>query len=328
MSFIVQHPGMLTLIQDAGRFGQHNIGLTHGGPIDLLAYQWANRLCGNDKTPSLQVNNPSHSVLEISIGGLILEAQVDSKIAITGANMPLSINGQARELWRSHSVKVSDIIALGYANPSQGCRSYLAVEGGFNIPLIFGSSATVCREKIGGLNGGKLQKGDCLPCHSLSHSNGLVKGNNRYLKAQDQPMYSDHVLLRTVPSYQQQHFSSLQQRLFYSCEYSVSAHYDRMGYRLAGQTIKADVQGILSEGICHGAVQIPADGQPIVLLNDRQTIGGYPKIGSVISLDSAKLGQLSQGGKVHFEAISMETAHNLQHLAASHFQRCQLVNCH
>jgi allophanate hydrolase subunit 2 len=100
-----------------------------------------------------------------------------------------------------------------------------------------------------------------------------------------------------------------------------------MGYRLEGRKIECDVDGILSEGICHGAVQIPSDGQPIVLMNDRQTIGGYPKIGSVISSDTAKLGQLSQGAKVHFEPISMDKAHNLYHLALSRFTRTVLVTC-
>ena len=96
---------------------------------------------------------------------------------------------------------------------------------------------------------------------------------------------------------------------------------------IEGQAIKCDIDGILSEGICHGAVQIPADGQPIILLNDRQTIGGYPKIGAVSSVDTAKLGQLSQGGKVRFEPISMEQAHNLFHLNLSQFNRTKLIKC-
>ena len=100
-----------------------------------------------------------------------------------------------------------------------------------------------------------------------------------------------------------------------------------MGYRLKGQKISCDIEGILSEGICHGAVQIPADGQPIVLMNDRQTIGGYPKIGAVSSVDTAKLGQLSQGCKVRFEPISMEQAHNLYHLNLSRFNRTELTIC-
>ncbi len=314
IGFLVKQPGILSLIQDAGRFGAFNIGLTNGGPMDKSAFHWANRLCGND----LGV-----STVEISIGGLTLIAQVDSVIAITGANMPLTINGVAKALWRSHKIKAGDTLELGFA--SAGVRCYLAVAGGFTIKEDFGSTATVCREHVGGIAGGKLVSGDILACNQLDVT--VEHKQNLLLAEPYWPSYEQEVILRTIPSYQQQHFSSGQQRLFFSSEYTVSKHCDRMGYRLEGRAIHCDLDGILSEGICHGAVQIPADGQPIVLMNDRQTIGGYPKIGSVISLDTAKLGQLSQGAKIHFEPISMEKAHNLYHLALSRFTRTALVVC-
>ena len=310
LGFLVKHPGVLTLIQDAGRFGAFNIGLTNGGPIDSHAFQWANRLCGNKLEAS---------AIEISVGGLSLIAQVDCTIAVTGANMPLTINHQAKQLWRSLTIKAGDIIELGYA--SQGVRSYLAVAGGLTIPETFGSTATVCREGIGGLTGNKLNVGDILPCSNIIRKSNLV------LSESQRPEYTKEIILHTIPSYQQKHFSSHQQRLFFSSEYLVSKSFDRMGYRLEGKKIQSDLNGILSEGICYGAVQIPADGQPIVLLNDRQTIGGYPKIGAVSSVDCAKLGQLNQGGKVHFEAISMEKAHNYYHLQFSHFNRKKLHKC-
>lgn len=308
--FLVKQPGMLSLIQDAGRFGAFNIGLTNGGPIDSGAFQWANRLCANELNTT---------ALEVSIGGLALIAQLDTTIAITGANMPLTINGQVKELWRSHSVKAGDEIELGYA--TEGFRSYLAIAGGFIIPSRFGSTATVCRERIGGLTGDKLNVGDILPCISHLRKHDLMLPENY------RPKFTPEVILHTVLSYQQQYFSSHQQRLFFSSEYTVSKSFDRMGYRLEGQKITCDIDGILSEGICHGAVQIPADGQPIVLLNDRQTIGGYPKIGAVSSVDTCKLGQLSQGCKVHFEPISMEQANNFFHLNLSRFNRAQLTVC-
>tara|TARA_R110001583_G_scaffold2233_5_gene16394 strand:+ start:720 stop:1685 length:966 start_codon:yes stop_codon:yes gene_type:complete len=308
--FIVKQPGMLSLIQDAGRFGHFNIGLTNGGPIDLEAFQWANRLCANEFNAT---------AIEISIGGLALIAQLDSTIAVTGANMSLTINSHKKELWRSHPIKAGDIVALGFA--SQGVRSYLAVAGGFTIQESFGSTATVCREGIGGLAGEKLKAGDVLPCVSQTRKINLV------LSESLRPKYCNEVVLHTVPSYQQKHFLPYQQRLFFSSEYMVGKSFDRMGYRLTGQKISCDIEGILSEGICHGAVQIPADGQPIVLMNDRQTIGGYPKIGAVSSVDTAKLGQLKQGGKVRFEPISMEQAHNYFHLNLSNFTRKKLNVC-
>ena len=311
---LVEQAGLLSLTQDAGRFGVFNIGLTNGGPIDLLAFHWANRLCGNTLNAT---------AIEISVGGLTLTAQIDSTIAVTGANMLLTINGEVISLWRSYHVKAGDVIALGFA--TQGVRCYLAIAGGFDITPSFGSTATVCREGVGGLDGGKLQVGDVLAC--LKNAAHTYSNNNLLLEEKLIPIYSNEVVLHTIPSYQQHHFSAHQQRLFFSHEYTVSKSFDRMGYRLEGQAITCDIEGILSEGICHGAVQIPADGQPIVLLNDRQTIGGYPKIGAVSSIDTAKLGQLNQGGKVRFEPISMEQAHNLFHLNLSRFNRTELVTC-
>jgi len=311
---LIKKPGMLSLLQDSGRFGSFNIGLTNGGPVDLSSFHWANRLCSNEL---------NDCAIEISVGGMVLSAQVDSLIAVTGADMPLLINGKAKALWRSHKVKAGDTIELGYAR--SGMRCYLAVKGGFIIAPSFGSASTVCREHIGGLAGGKLLAGDCLPCSEIDLTDATVR---QYQLAEvDQPKLGQDVVLRTIPSYQQRHFSSHQQRLFYSSEYLVSKNIDRMGYRLEGQKVSADIDGILSEGICHGAVQIPQDGQPIVLLNDRQTIGGYPKIGSVIALDTAHLSQLGQGGKVRFEPISMEKAHNLYHLKLSLFTRTELILC-
>lgn len=312
--FLVKQAGVLSLIQDAGRFGTFNIGLTNGGPVDLLAFHWANRLCSNTLNAT---------AIEISIGGLTLTAQVDTTLAVTGANMPLTINGEIKALWRSYHVKAGDVIALGFA--AQGVRCYLAVADGFNVTPSFGSTATVCREGIGGIQGGKLLAGDVLAC-APNKANSSAK-KNLLLADKQRPQYTDEIILHTVPSYQQHHFSSYQQRLFFSNEYTVSQSFDRMGYRLEGQAIACDIDGILSEGICHGAVQIPADGQPIVLLNDRQTIGGYPKIGAVSSIDTGKLGQLNQGGKVRFEPISMEQAHNLFHLNLSRFNRTELVTC-
>jgi len=310
----VTSAGVLSLIQDAGRYGAFNLGLTNGGPADPLAFYWANRLCGNEL---------NSTVIEISLGGLGLRAQVDCVIAVTGAPMPLTINGQAKALWRSVFVKAGDTIHLGFT--PVGVRCYLAVAGGFDIKPIFGSTSTVCREAIGGLSGGKLVENDVLPCQVAPKASHKLK--QLMLPEHQQPKYSNEVLLHTVLSYQQQHFSHIEKRLFFSSEYQVSKHWDRMGYRLQGRAIKADITGILSEGICYGAVQIPADGQPIVLLNDRQTIGGYPKIGAVISQDCAKLSQLRQGDNVRFEPISMSQADNLFHLNLARFNQTQLISC-
>lgn len=308
LGFLVKQAGVHTLLQDLGRFGRYSLGLTNGGPLDKTAFYWANRL----------VDNTANScALEVSIGGLSLIAQMDMVIAITGAPMPVTINGVEQALWRSIQLCAGDEIRLGYSKA--GLRSYLAVKGGFQTAKVFASRATVCREGVGGISGGPVKNNDVLPCLSS------VTEHHVSLVSQYRPTYSNEVTLRTIPGYQQKHFSAFSQRMFYSSEFCVSQHSDRMGYRLEGKAINADIDGIISEGICHGAVQIPSDGQLIVLLNDRQTIGGYPKIGSVISLDTGKLAQLSPGAKVHFEPISMEAAHNLIHLHAAKLKATQLA---
>ena len=310
LGFIVKRPGLLSLIQDEGRFGAFNLGLTNGGPIDKRAFHWANRLCNN------KLNS---SAIEVSVGGFAVIAQVNTVIAITGAEMPLTINGQVKELWRSYPVKAGDLIELGFTNI--GVRSYFAVAGGFNISPNFSSTSTVCREGIGGLNGTKLRANDLVAC-SVPTDAKLCK-----LPEKNQPKYNKEVLLRIILSYQQRYFSTHMQNSFLSSEYTVGSDCDQMGYQLAGNKIVCDIKGILSEGICLGAVQITNDGQPIVLMNDRQTIGGYPKIGSVISIDIAKIGQLAQGSRVRFKAITMDEARRLVIKELNLFNQIEVLAC-
>ena len=294
----VIQPGIHSLLQDHGRYGHHSIGLTTGGPLDSQAFQWANRLCQN---------SPHCAAIEVTIGGLVLEANMDSSIALTGAAIPLTINKQPAALWQTHSVKAGDRIELGFAQT--GSRGYLAVAGGFQASPSFGSQSTVPREGLGGLHqdGKPLHAGDQLPCTQLTQR----PPSQRLAESQRPSLNTDNSAhCRVILGYQQQAFSAVQKQLFFSSAYKVTDSSDRMGYRLNGPAIKPSIDGILSEGICLGAIQVPADGQPIVLLADRQTIGGYPKIGSVLSLDLGKLGQVTPGGTVSFEAISIEQAHN------------------
>lgn len=312
--FIVKQPGILSLLQDGGRFGKHRIGLTSGGPLDRSAMRWANRL----------VHNPDFATaLEVSFGGLELEAQVDTLIAATGGDLPLSINGEAQESWRSHRVRVGDRISLGFAQ--HFCRAYLAVSGGFQVEPSFGSASTVVREGIGGLSGSRLDAGDVLPCPGDTGSPCLKLAEPAL--GHYAGRYRNEVEVRVLLGYQHEHFSRLQQRRFFSAEFIVTDRADRMGYRLQGPQIGCDIEGILSEGICQGAIQVPADGQPIVLLNDRQTIGGYPKIGSALSLDTELLAQLLPGARVYFSPISPYEAHNALHLAESMMQRTEAESC-
>jgi biotin-dependent carboxylase-like uncharacterized protein len=307
MSLRLIQPGLLSLLQDSGRFGRHRIGLTTGGPLDGEAFHYCNRLLGNPD---------GSTAIEVSFGGLQLEAQTETFICVTGADLPLHINGEEKSLWEVHPVHTGDEIKLEFAR--RGCRAYLGVAGGFTVEPSFGSTATVMREDIGGLQGDKLQAGDTLPCPTVRDCRRL------FLPQEWRPRYQDTVTIRVIPGYQQARFSRLQQRRFFSHSYTVTDRCDRMGYRLEGPAIECEIEGILSEGICAGAIQIPADGQPIVLLNDRQTIGGYPKIGSALSLDTAHLAQLTPGSTVHFAPITPHAAHNALHLAHSFRQRISL----
>lgn len=296
--FTIMAPGVLSLLQDNGRFGQGALGLTSGGPMDAPSATWANRLLGN---------NSNATLIECSVGGLQLRADTHSYIAVTGATLPLTINGKAAEQWSVHKVQAGDLLELGMV--SSGLRAYIAVAGGFTIAPQFGSTATVLREGIGGLNGNKLQAGDTLAVATVQ---SLAR---RSLPVPYRPQFNRVLTLRLVEGYQAQNFSATERQRFYLNSYNVTPQADRMGYKLKGAAISCQQTQLLSEGICYGAVQIPPDGQPIVLLNDRQTLGGYPKIGTVLSLDCALLAQAAAGTEVYFTPISPEQAHNALSLA-------------
>jgi biotin-dependent carboxylase-like uncharacterized protein len=308
--FIVKQPGLLSLLHDRGRYGAHKLGLTTGGPLDFVAFDWANRLLGN---------HANATCLEVSFGGLQLQADTDTCFVITGATAPCKHNGVTIEQWQTRAIKKGDELEIGFA--SAGTRIYLAVLGGFDITPSFGSSSTVLREKVGGLNGDKLQANDHLPC-----ADGKLP-EHCYLPRQERPQYGTNAALRVVLGYQQAAFSPLQQWRFFNSAYQLTDRCDRMGFRLEGENVHSELVGMLSEGICQGAIQIPADGQPIVLMNDRQTIGGYPKIGSVIAEDTPHLAQLSPGSRVTFEAISIEQAHNIHCLTQARFLRTIPLPC-
>ncbi len=303
--FKVIKPGFLSLLQDQGRFGQHAIGLTTGGPLDKFSFDWANRLC----------NNPVNAcAIESSIGGLCLEAQANVQIAVTGGDATVMINRQAVKSWRTHLIEAGDILEMGYARNTT--RHYIAVSGGFLISPMFESCSTVTREKIGGLNGDALKKGDFLP-YSTQYDSEVSQWS---LPEVNRPDYIGEVSLRVILGYQQHDFSKSVQQLFFNTEFTIDKRSDRMGFRLSGPKIQANIDGILSEGICYGAIQVPPDGQPIILLNDRQTIGGYPKIGSILSLDIPKLTQRLPGTKIRFEAITIDEAQRLLQLAHKNYQ--------
>lgn len=319
-------PGMLSLLQDAGRFGMGHLGLTQGGPLDGHSFRWAN---------ALVQNSLNSTVIEHSIGGLILQATTPCVIAVTGATLPLRLNGHVVPCWQPLALKQGDELELGIF--SHGLRAYIAVAGGINVPHHFGSSATVMREAIGGLaqNGQKLQAEDLLPISELVDTAAnilatrlpktVMQHSLTPLALTANPAQTNKqkgsLMLRVIEGYQAALFTPTERARFYLNPYTVTPQSDRMGYKLQGNAISCGTTQLLSEGISYGAIQIPPDGQPIVLLNDRQTLGGYPKLGNILSLDCWKLAQAVPGTLIHFIRISTEAAHNALSLDAARFNR-------
>mgnify|MGYP003630008872 FL=1 len=298
MAFKVIKPGLLALIQDLGRHGHQSIGLTTGGPMDEVAFRWGNALLDND---------PNSAQIEIPFGMFTLEAQANTSIAVTGADLGATLNDKSIPPWQTYAIKKGDILA--FHQPVWGLRAYLAVKGGFLCEPTLGSVATVMREKIGGLTskGDKLKKGDSLSYHT-SHDH-----QQRAVPRLAIPNYGNKEI-PVILGYQYQSFSSLERANFFSSDYTVSSNSDRMGYRLEGKAVHTELKGIISEGIAYGAIQIPKDGQPIVLLRDRQTIGGYPKMGCVTRVGGGILAQQKPGDIIQFTPITVDQAEQERHL--------------
>ncbi|WP_127559750.1 biotin-dependent carboxyltransferase family protein [Saccharospirillum alexandrii] len=286
---VVLQPGWQSTIQDAGRSGYFRQGLSEGGALDEHAFRWANKLLNNE---------PNAACIEILLGKFEAEFKANAVIAITGADMEASINGEVLRNWRTHSVQQGDVIRFGQAR--SGLRTYLGIAGGWQTPRQFGSRTVVMREKLGGLDGGPLKQGDRL-AFQPRNSPAL-----RVVPEALRPDYQAPLTVYVMPGYQYEQFSVIARRTFETAEYIVSNDISRMGYKLTGPPVSADTRKLASEGIAYGAIQIPPDGQPIILLKDRQTIGGYPKIGCVASLDCARLSQRSPGSPIRFEFTDVD----------------------
>ncbi len=287
-SFRVVEGGILSLVEDFGRFGLCDKGITNSGVMDEYAYMALNYLLQNP----LDTN-----CLEITLGGLKLEANGACKVAVSGAKFEFLINSQKADIWKTHDIQKGDILEFGYAK--SGLRIYFGVKGGFNIKKELGSNSVTIKENIGD----RLKKGDIL--EFFDHDMGSYSIS---LKKKFVPNYQKELTLRVVLGYQDNFFPAHEIEKFFASTYTISGQNNRMGYKLEGEKIECQIDGIISEGISFGAIQIPKDGQPIVLLKERQTIGGYPKIGSVLPIDCFKLSQLKTGDKIKFKAIDVISA--------------------
>lgn len=281
--FKVIDAGLLSMVQDQGRYGQTHLGITQSGAMDEYAYLWSQKLLRNQHCNALEV-----------MVGLKLEVLTPTMIAISGADLDFQINGISQKNWQTHYVNKGDI--LSFPKRISGQRAYLSVKEGFILKKKYNSYATSLKEN----SDAKVKRGDIL------HFRTSPQTYTQRLQTQYIPNYNTSLTLRLFPCYQNNYFSQEEQERFFSSNYEITLETNRMGAKLKGRSIRPMQGDIVSEGIAFGAVQIPQDGQPILLLKERQTIGGYPKIGTVLAIDCFRFSQLGVGSMVRFEKISLE----------------------
>lgn len=297
MALEVLDGGLLTTVQDLGRTGYEQYGVPVAGAMDPFALRAANWLVGNP---------PDAAALEVTLAGPRLRATEKCLVAVTGADLGLRVNGWDLPPWMAVFVRQGWTIA--FAGRESGCRAVLAVAGGIDVTPVMDSRSTYLSGGFGGFEGRALHRSDHVPVGSADfHLPGLA---GQTFPRRHIPNYSDAPTVRVVLGPQDDYFTDEGVVTFLSEEYEISPTSDRMGCRLQGPRIAhKDATGIISDGIPLGAVQVPPDGQPIVMLADRQTTGGYPKIATVISADIPLLAQCVPGqSRVRFEAVSVKEA--------------------
>jgi len=287
----------LVTVQDSGRRGWRQFGVPASGPMDSFAFQAANVLAGN----------PVDSAgIEIGLGDAIFQPRRDCVIAVTGAGYQLSIYVWEFPLWSSFFVRAGWNIHLNKVN--DGMWAYLAVSGGVQTPPALDSRSTYLRGGFGGLGGRQLQIGDVIPTGVSSPVSYELAA--RTLPQEARPGYDIHPTLDVIPGPQTDYFTEESIQTFFSSEYSIHLTSDRMGYRLDGPPLShRGKTELISEGMTFGAVQIPSNGQPTVMMADCPTTGGYPKIGTVVSADLPQLAQCVPGkSRIRFRQTTVEKA--------------------
>lgn len=295
IGFRVERAGPLALLQDAGRFGVRRLGVTQGGPADLHGWAWANQLVGNPW---------GAAALEIAFGGLTLVAERDLTIAVAGADLGATLEREPLALWEP--VRVGEGQRLAFGAPLNGLRAYLSVAGGFEAEPVLGSVSCVVREGLGGFDGRGKKLVDCDRLAVSSQASKWV--DRRVVPEKERWDYAHPAELALLPGAQVGEFSGESLFRAFNAPWRVDDRADRMGVRLTGPQLHCRMASMISEGIGPGAVQVPPDGQPIALLNDRQTIGGYPRLGALSPLACSRLAQCLPGQEVWLKAVSTERA--------------------
>jgi antagonist of KipI len=299
----VSHAGFLTSVQDLGRTGYRQVGVSLAGALDVFALRVANLLVGNDETAA---------GLEITFGGLQVQCADERIVAWCGGDFDVQI--ESKSLPAGHAARLQAREELKFGRPQIGCRSWLAVSGGVDVPRVLGSRSTDLRANFGGFVGRALRDGDVLQLGSRPRSSIPVTERVSSWSA-SKPWSQTAVstpVLRFVRGAAWELFSDVTTQRFTSEAFSVSTDSDRMGARLDGPELRRDNDvDLISEAVAPGTIQVPSSGKPILLLGDCQTIGGYPKIAHVITVDLGIAAQLRAGDHVRFSEVSLADAHRL-----------------
>ncbi|HAT83005.1 biotin-dependent carboxyltransferase family protein [uncultured Eubacterium sp.] len=296
MSIFIENPGMQTSVQDLGRIGYQRVGIPPGGPMDTRSFRLANIIAGNDQ---------NEAELEVTFTGPTILFEQDNVIAITGGDLGPQLNNCALPMYQAVSVHAGDRLHFR-GMTGKGCRSYIAFAGGLDIPLIMESRSTILKYGVGGYKGRKLERGDRI---------SFRKPVSAYPDMEKRSLWpekfgSKAITLRVLLGPQDDMFTKDDLLQFFWFDSTVTAEYDRMGCRLkiSEPLHPSNLGNIISDGIAFGAIQVPTNGQPIIMMADRQTIGGYTKIGTVISADLPLLAQAMPGDHIHFVKMDIRTA--------------------
>ena len=295
MSITVLSPGVLTTVQDRGRFGYQQYGISACGVMDPHSAALANILVGNPE---------DEAVLEFTLMGPHLKFHRDIAVAMTGADLSPTLDGIPMPMYQAVHVFAGQILRC--LVPKTGCRAYLAFAGGLDIPVVMGSRSTDRKAHLGGVEGRPLKKWD-----EIAFRNPFIPDRMEIRSLPREFAPRSLYPLRVILGPQEDAFTEEGMKTFLSGTYTVTQESDRMGCRLKGPAISHIGDGnIISDGIAFGAIQVPAQGQPIIMLADRQTVGGYAKIANVITADFRLLAQLKPGDRVCFQPVSIQTAQN------------------
>jgi antagonist of KipI len=303
MNALVIRAGFLTSVQDLGRTGFRQFGVSTSGALDPFALRVANLLVGNDE---------GAAGLEITLGGLHLRFDDERMVAWCGGEFDVQIGSRALPAGHVAHVEAGDELKFGRAQI--GCRCWLAISGGIDVPVCLGSRSTDLRANFGGFEGRALRDGDQLSLAEFRRSDtAATEKISSWTAPHDWTSpASRHSNLRFTRGVDWNRFNDLTIQRFIRDEFTVSADSDRMGVRFDGPELKReDETDLVSEAVAPGTIQVPPSGKPILLLGDCQTIGGYPKIAHVVTVDLSVAAQLRAGDSVRFSEVSLQDAHRL-----------------